>query len=424
MTGSLPADVTVRVQRTAGGIRVEFRARNGTPAFRTTLASPGALEQARSELDAGLFRLKDAVPPLAAEAPELHEVFDVLHRLGRRLFFLTFGLRPDVIQGLVDFWKRALPFGRNPALPPLVECLGDKETFLPLEYLPLHRLDPGPPITGPGDFLRACQALVGFSCLVRRTMLPAPLPNGLELHTGPDGLLPLRYLHHEQLAGAKEELAWFASAAADRVRVEGPYPDGGDGRPGLPEQLYDPRLQLDGGRRELPDQIQHFACHCYAGLNEPLDNEIELRGSGQDVRLSLGTLAEDLVGLGASLGRRSFALPLVVMNACGSARMHAASVLSFPYVFLMNGNRGFVGSETEVPDDVAAAFSKALYERFLLRQLPLGRSLLEARRHLLQTYSNPLGIVYSSYADPQLRVPPLTDLTELTDKDAHAAAVP
>jgi hypothetical protein len=43
-------------------------------------------------------------------------------------------------------------------------------------------------------------------------------------------------------------------------------------------------LLLSGGRRDLPDQIQHFACHCYARANRPLDNEIELSGGGSGWR--------------------------------------------------------------------------------------------------------------------------------------------
>jgi hypothetical protein len=246
--------------------------------------------------------------------------------------------------------------------------------------------------------------------------LPVPVRYGLELQTTSADRLPMRYLHFEHLAGAKAELDWFTSAAARHVQIEGPYPAGEDGPPSLAEQIFDPRLLLAGGRRSIPDQILHFACHCYANLNSPLDNEIELSGGGRELRLTLGTIGEDLIALGAHPKKRTFELPLVVMNACGSARMHATSVLSFPYLFLMNGNRGFIGSEIEVPDDVAAAFSKALYERFLLRRLPLGRSLLEARNHLLHTFSNPLGIVYSSYADPQLRVRPALR------KDTHAAA--
>jgi hypothetical protein len=240
--------------------------------------------------------------------------------------------------------------------------------------------------------------------VVRRIMLPVPLRGGTTLHPGPTGRLPVRYLHVEHLTGAKQELEWFTSAAAGHVRIEGPYPVGAEDAPTLAQQIFDPTLSLTGGHRELPDQIQHFACHCYASAESPLDNEIELSGGGHEIRVTLGSLGEDLVVLTALHGERTFELPLVVMNACGSARMHASSALSFPHLFLENGNRGFIGSEIEIPDDAAAAFSRALYERFLLRRRPLVEAVLGARHQLLHELRNPLGIVYSAYCDPELHI--------------------
>ncbi|WP_030208241.1 CHAT domain-containing protein [Streptomyces sp. NRRL S-87] len=424
MTGSQPADVTVRVRRTARTTQVVFQARNGTPPLRMTLPQPGVMDVARRRLDAGLLGLKDVLPGLAVDDGDVPEVFDVLHRIGRGLVFLLFGLEAGVIQGLQAFWNAALPVGRNPALPPpLVECVGDRDCFLPLELLPLHRMYPTVPADR-AELVAQCRDLVGFSCVVKRTLLPARVPTGLSLRPAPGGRLPLRFLRHELLSGARRELDWLTSAAADRVEVDGPYPGDGDdtGAATLAEQIFDPRRSLAGEVRAVPDQIQHFACHCYATLDSPLDNEIELHGGGRDLRVKLGTIAEDLVALKSRPGHESDEMPLVVMNACGSARMHATSSLSFPHLFLTNGNRGFVGSEIEVPDEVAAAFSQALYERFLLRRLPLGRSVFEARNSLLHTYGNPLGIAYAAYADPQLHV--RTDPTEDADVDLPANRVP
>ncbi|MFE2560351.1 CHAT domain-containing protein [Streptomyces sp. NPDC059352] len=403
MTGSLDADVTVHVHR-AEHTQIAFRARNGTPPLNMTLAQQGVLDEARRALDAGLLRLKDVLPALEVADRDIPEVFDALHRIGRRLAGLLFGLQADVIQGLQTFWNSALPYGRNPDLPPpLVECIGDKDTFLPLEVLPLYRMHPNVP-GNREELITECRTLVGFSCMVKRTMmLPAP-PSGLRLEVTPGGRLPLRFLQHEQLEGARKELGWFTSTAAHQVEVDGPYPYGDTAAATLVEQIFDPRRSLAGDLRNIPDQILHFACHCYASLNTPLDNEIELSGGGQELRVPLGAIMEDLLGLKSRPGQDTCEMPLVVMNACGSARMHATSALSFPYLFLMNGNRGFIGSEIEVPDSVAAEFSKALYEPLLLRRLPLGRSVFEARRSLLHTYGNPLGIAYAAYADPQLHV--------------------
>jgi hypothetical protein len=414
MTGSLDADVTVRVHR-AESTHIVFHARNDTPPpLPMALAQQGVMDEARRALDAGLLELKDVLPDLEVDDRDVPKVFEVLHRIGRQLGWLLFGPRP---QELEKWWKAALLHGRNPDLPPpLVECIGDKDTFLPLELLPLFKGYPNTP-RNRAEFIVECRNLVGFSCMVKRSMLlSAPIPTGLCLEATPDGRLPLRFLQHDQLEGARKELGWFTSEAAHRVEVDGPYPYGDTAAATLAEQICDPRRSLAGELRNIPDQILHFACHCYATLDSPLDNAIELRGGGQELRVKLSTIGADLYGLSSRPGQERCEMPLVVMNACGAARMHATSALSFPYLFLMNGNRGFIGSEIEVPDKLAAEFSKALYERFLLRQLPLGRSVLEARNSLLHTYGNPLGIAYAAYADPQLHVCP-----ELTE-DVHVSA--
>lgn len=411
MTGSLPADVTVRVREDRARTRIEFHARNNTPSLKISLPDRGVLDEARRQLDSGLTRLKDTVPGLHVPEEELGTVFDGLRRVGLRLLFLLFDM--NVSNELERFWARALPLSRNPSLPPpLIECVGGRDAFLPLEMLPLFRLAPNE-VTDRESFVTACRSLVGFSCMVKRTM-PLPQPHGLDLVTTPEGKVPVRFLHYEHLAGAQEELSWFSSAAAHRVEVEGPYPVADPEVPSLAEQIYDPALLLAGregsdhGRRKTPDQVQHFACHCYASADEPLANEIELSGAGRTLRVTLGELGEDLMAAARTERDTEERMPLVVMNACGAARMHATSSLSFPFLFLKNRNRGFVGSEVEVPDDVAAAFSRAFYEPFLLRGLPLGRSLMEARNSLLHSFNNPLGIVYSAYADPQLRLRPKT----------------
>jgi hypothetical protein len=407
MTGSRPADITVKVSQTTAGGQVEFKTRRkGVPSLRIMLAGGGSLAEARKQLDQGLLGLKDAIPDLQAGDADLAEIYDTLHRIGRRLFFTLFGLRKDVIDGVQQFWNRAAPFGRNPEWPPLVESIGDKNSFLPLELLPLFRMDPGEPVSSRAQFVEGCRALVGFSCVVRRTMLPVSVHGRIELKPISTGRLPVRYLYVEELEGAQEELDWFSKVVGDRVDIEGPYPCLGTGAPGLAQQIFDPRMSLAGICRETPDQIQHFSCHCRTSLHDPFDNEIELSGNGHEIVMTLGTLTEDLLMLLARSPEREFDLPLVFMNSCGSARMQATSSLSFPYVFLQNQNRGFIGSEIEMPDDLAAVFSRALYTRFVVHKVPLGRSLLDARNMVLNEFRNPLIISYSSYADPDLHIGP------------------
>ncbi len=423
MNEARPPDVSVRVLTNGETTQLEFTARRpGVVPVRATLVGSDALLRVRQELDAGLTRLKDELTAFAVEDKDLNRVFQSLHGLGRTLLFILFGSQQAVLKELQAFWNSALPFGMNPQLPPpLVQCAGGRDGFLPLEFLPLFRMFPGPPVETQDDFATACRTLVGFSCVVRRAMLPAPVHGGTTLQTGPQGRVPARYLYYEHLEGAVEELAWFADTGGAHIDLEGPYPDGAGQAPALAEQIFDPRLLLNGARRELPDQVQHFACHCYTRSDDTLAAEIELSGAGHHSRTTLGALGADLVALGASQDQRDFDLPLVMMNACGSGRMRAPGAPSFPYLFLMNGNRGFIGTETEIPDDVAAAFSKALYERFLIRRVPLGRALLESRRQLLNTLRNPLGLAYAAYADPCLHV---RQKPEERDHDTAPAPAP
>lgn len=403
MTGALPARVRVSVLPSGDFTRIRFSAsRKATPDLTLTLDGKDRVERALAELDTGLVRVRDALPGLRPGDADLAAAYAALEDLGDALLYTLFGNDEQAIHGLQDFWRSALPFARNPRLPPLlVECVAG--TPLPIEYLPLLG-QPGHPPESRADLLDRFRSFIGFSCLAHRRIL-APQPAApLDLAVSGDGTMPVRFLQYDALDGARQELAWFGASGLP-LRLEGPYPDDRCGV-SLPQQIFDPRLLLSGARRELPDQIQHFACHCYTRARTPLDSEIELSGPGQTIRLRLGDIGRELVRLSRRSELRDFDLPLVVLNACGSARLQASSAFSFPQLFLKNRNRGFIGTEIEMPDDVASAFSGAFYERFLRWGMPLGRSMLEARRHLLYELGNPLGIAYTAYADAELRARP------------------
>jgi hypothetical protein len=62
-----------------------------------------------------------------------------------------------------------------------------------------------------------------------------------------------------------------------------------------------------------------------------------------------------------------------------------------------------IGTETLVPDVVAARFAEFFYKKLLTEQ-PLGTALVLVRRKLLEEFLNPLGLLYVLYADPDLTV--------------------
>jgi hypothetical protein len=400
MTGAVPARVSVNVLPPENFTRVRFSSnRKNVPALTLTLDGKDRMERALEELDYGLLQVKEALPALDASDDDLSSAYSALEELGDALWYTLFGNDETAIHGIQKFWKSAMPFARDPRLPPLlVECVAD--TPFPVEYLPLLGPFPSVPATSRADLLDRFRSFIGFSCLVQRRTLAPQSAGTLTLATDSDGKIPVRYLQYDTLPGACRELAWFTQFS-QCVRLEGPYPDA-QWAVSLPEQIFDPRTLLAGGLRDVPDQIQHFSCHCYTKARTPLDSEIELSGPGHSLRLRLRDIGKDLVRLARQSAMREFDLPLVFLNACGSARMQADGAFSFPQLFLKNKNRGFIGTEIEMPDDVASAFSAAFYERLLQWGMPLGRALLEARRHLLYQHGNPLGIAYSSYADAEL----------------------
>src|SRR5262249_34664392 len=107
----------------------------------------------------------------------------------------------------------------------------------------------------------------------------------------------------------------------------------------------------------------------------------------------------------STLARRGSGLdsvrPLVFLNACGSGSTNPSGVASFPALFLANNHRGFIGTEVAIPDDPAAAFSGYFYTR-LLDGEPVGQALYGAEWDLLDNDESLLGMVYVSYADPEL----------------------
>lgn len=400
MTGSTNPRVRVSVVPSGNFTRIVFWSSLVTvPTATLRIKGKDRLEQALEALDTGLYKVKQALPALDVSDDDLMRAYSAFEELADELLYVLFGNTESVIYKLEDFWKSAMPFARNPHWQEvLVECVAD--TPFPLEYLPLLASSGKTEPASRAELLDQFRSYIGFSCQVhRKTRNPQPT-GSLTLATNEDGEIPVRYLQYDALPGARQELNWF-TAPSHRVKIEGPYPNASHSI-SLPQQIFDPRMLLNGKTRNLPDQIQHFSCHCYTKAHSPLDSEIELSGSGQNVRVLLRQIGTDLVRLLRKSPHRDFDLPLIFLNACGTARLRADSAFSFPQLFMENRNRGFIGTEIEMPDDVAWTFSTAFYERFLQWGRPLGSAMLEARRHLLYKHGNPLGIAYTSYADPEL----------------------
>lgn len=406
MTGPVIADVTMHAA--AGGdrdLRFTFPATGET----VDLPLPGRRAEAlRHKAGIYLTRVVRQAARLNATAAQAADALHTLHGAGGELIEL---LAPEGrFLRLQDAFRLAWPLWEQPdwedtdrPLPTVqVNC---REHALPLELLPIFDLGPMPEPRTHDDRLRAASRFLGFTAMVRRTVATRTAPDRLIRN---DPALPVQFLRHRRLLSAAREEG-FLSALKDRVRVDGPWPTTEDVhqvRETLIEALYAGQAlsgaDPDGGP---PVQIHHFACHC--DTSTPLDDDYLLRLSNQRGRhrdVFLGELRRAY--------RERFAVDrddqrhraIVILNACASSHTDPLTAASFAQWFVASGHRAFIGTETDVPDAVAAGFAGAFYGRLLEARRPLGDAVVWARRDLLRDFRNPLGLLYVVYGDTGLTV--------------------
>ena len=203
--------VTVTAVPHPGGIKLQFTACNRRiKTFTHIIPDRAHINAVREVLDERLTMLKDVVPDLSTELTDFSTVSARLMEMGRYLVYELFGARRDVIEELRTFWRSAIPTWRNPTVTPLIHCHGDEASMLPLEVLPMFQMGDFD-VSSRLDFIARCRAFVGFSCIVSRSLLLLQPSAGGLLRRDSDGRVPIRYLHHEGLRGAKTELDWLLS---------------------------------------------------------------------------------------------------------------------------------------------------------------------------------------------------------------------
>jgi hypothetical protein len=138
--------------------------------------------------------------------------------------------------------------------------------------------------------------------------------------------------------------------------------------------------------------LAHFACHAFYEDDMPNLSRILL---SDEFPISL----QDMEVFGITISGH----PLIIMNTCETGNLNPLYTSHFAAAFLKYGARGVVVTECAVPDSFAADFAEQLYDH-LLAWKPLGESLLATRRHFLEKYHNPSGLLYSMYAPPSIRL--------------------
>lgn len=391
-----------------GGVELEFSSPHTTLRPTFNLSDTSRIAATRGVLRDGLRELKRLVVKHSDDervrADGLAEIAAQMGTTGRLMISTLCPPNARLLNQLQDFWRRATRWD-VPGLPvPVIEYVGHPEHVIPLEYMPFLDLSGCDRPTGdPVRFVEQCRAFVGFSCVVRRKLLlDSPIPQCDELRPSGQGRVEIRFLRHSELKGAAAEYVWLTSDGRDKVDVLGPFPAEGEKAADIAAQVFDPRWLPGGGRRDIPEQIQHFSCHCDTTTKDPLDYALQLRGE-TDVRVRVRDFKNHFTRL-AGEGRSDMAMPLVVLNACGTSAADPVTATSFPRLFLENENRAVIGTEVAIPDRMAAAFSRRFYERLLLKGEPLGVAAFEAREHMLIESCNPLGLAYSVYGNTELRI--------------------
>lgn len=364
---------------------------------------PAEIAALRCDLDKLVRMLGDRLE--IRDAGAVRQGFTLLRNRGLNLAFRLFGRR---IKEVSDLFRSACPLWQRFAdvPPPLVELKGSTRELLPIEFLPLF--DTGPIGEGRGEFepFELAGRFVGFSCFVCRRIARTPLPQDRILENR--ARLPLKFFYHAGLRGAQREVEFFRSQSR-LVDFQGPWPDRileeANFRQGLASFLVNPSLAFDSLDLRPADQIQHFACHCGSDPVAAEDDFLILaHHKRSERRVTVRTLE---LALAEYLGNQADArppLPLVFVNSCRSAIGESNQVASFEHFFVgQNGNRGFIGTQSWIPDQVASTFSSYFYSR-LLDGLPLSTAIHESRWQLLKRYRNPLGLLYTVHADPEIRV--------------------
>jgi hypothetical protein len=361
-----------------------------------TIDLPSSAREVRgSDLGRRLLMFRDEVDALETSDSAARAAINVLYATGIGLAGELFGGHQAL--GLVTELCRAAVQGLDiHADPPLISIDAPVGFFPPIELLPL--LADGHPKHA-RSLQEAVAGFVAFGAVVRRSV-PAEIDGDLVLRNA-DGL-PIALFWDANLEGARAEAQFFADLEPV-VRTRLRWPAGDVAADGAADELTG-HLVRPAVQGKVLDQIHHFACHCDSLPDNPADWELRFRADGSDpADVYLSDLNVAMFDRRADRAPAT-GLPIVYMNACGSASIRPDSSASFASLFLRdNKNRGFIGTETDVPDDFAARFSEVFYRRLLCGDR-LGRALHRAKWTMLEECGNPLGALYTLYADPEIKV--------------------
>lgn len=249
----------------------------------------------------------------------------------------------------------------------------------------------------------ALDRFLGFVAVVRRDR--GDIDGAPALMNPPTGM-PVKLFQNLSLTNVRGEMDYFAKRP--QFEVDGPWPVSGETlesfRTTLLAQIFDPRNRLDGSARTAPDQIQHFACHCDT-FGDAQAHRFLLQGEdGIKFAMPLTGLRKELLERSQRRELADCDKPLVFLNGCGATAVDSRQLGSFAQFFLVNRNRGLVGSQIMIPDEFAVAFAEMFYSALIFERRPVGEAVLSARRKLAERRKNVLGLLYMHYGPTDLRL--------------------
>ncbi|UPK67961.1 CHAT domain-containing protein [Chitinophaga filiformis] len=336
-----------------------------------------------------------------------------LNSAGAGLMFYLFGNRISEVR---DFMRRAVETWRMSSTDaytvPFVEVRSLQNKYIPVEFLPVFDSAAPAAATNSNDLLLIASRFLGFSTCINRIYHRPSLRSQVKTDAkiAQDAKMRVRFFKNRKLTRLQEEEDFLRNHAG--IELLSKWPVG----IAAPDQFINELAALiwNGkdiatGVAEPQDDIHHFTCHCindYAlSSNSKLHLTYPHKGliwtSNKDVYVSIDSLAKEFGQQKSRDTKTSY--PLVFLNACKSNKRNPLGLMSFPDLFVKHGNKGVIGTETMIPEMFAGEFSRCFYDK-LVNGFSISQALHTSRWYLLKRFNNPLGILYTLYADPDLRM--------------------
>ncbi len=171
------------------------------------------------------------------------------------------------------------------------------------------------------------------------------------------------------------------------------------------EHRYDlPSLRAAFLSEAFDDDLLYFGCHGEVGGNpkEPNLTEPAFR-LGDKKWITRSELNSWFNARGTPLQVN----PIFLINACEGGQMSSLFYGSFAAFFLEQGAHCLIGPQIELPAMFAADFATRFLDRFFSGRQRIGEILRDLTRETIDSYKNPLGLIYSQYygLDTYMREP-------------------